>query len=48
MTIGRYNIGGGDDPSHDHTVLIPEIPGYAVNPTKITTKEEGNSLINTI
>lgn len=42
MTIGRYNIGGGDDPSHDHiTRSDSKIPGYAVNPTKITTKEEG-------
>jgi len=42
MTIGRYNIGGGDDPAHDHIRRSDsKVPGYAVNPTKITTKEEG-------
>lgn len=38
MTIGRYNIGGGDDPSHDHIRRSDSIvPGYAVDVTKITS-----------
>lgn len=32
LNIVRYNIGGGDDPSHDHiTRTDSEMPGYAVN-----------------
>lgn len=42
LTIGRYNIGGGDAPDHDHiTRSDSKVPGYAVDPTKITTEEEG-------
>lgn len=38
MNIIRYNIGGGDDPSHKHiTRTDSEVPGYAVNP-----KEDGD------
>ena len=33
MNIARYNIGGGDDPSHDHITRTDSmIPGYAVDP----------------
>ena len=33
LTIIRYNIGGGDDPSHNHiTRTDSNVPGYAVNP----------------
>ena len=33
LTISRYNIGGGDDPTHDHiTRTDSKVPGYAVNP----------------
>lgn len=33
LNIIRYNIGGGDDPSHHHIMRTDsEIPGYAVNP----------------
>ena len=33
LTIIRYNIGRGDDPSHNHiTWTDSEFPGYAVNP----------------
>ncbi len=33
MNIIRYNIGGGDDPSHNHiTRTDSEVPGYAINP----------------
>ena len=33
LTIIRYNIGGGDDPTHDHiTRTDSKVPGYAVNP----------------
>ena len=31
MTIGRYNVGGGDDPTHNHiTRSDTKIPGYLV------------------
>lgn len=31
LNIARYNIGGGDDPEHDHiTRTDSEVPGYAV------------------
>ena len=44
MTIGRYNIGGGDAPDHDHiTRSDSKVPGYAVDPTRITTEEEGKN-----
>lgn len=34
LNIVRYNVGGGDDPTHDHiTRTDSEVPGYAVNPT---------------
>jgi len=33
LTIIRYNIGGGDDPSHNHiTRTDSNMPGYAINP----------------
>ena len=33
LTIIRYNIGGGDDPSHDHiTRTDSAVPGYWANP----------------
>jgi O-glycosyl hydrolase len=33
LTIIRYNIGGGDDPTHDHiTRTDSKVPGYATNP----------------
>ena len=33
LTVIRYNIGGGDDPSHDHiTRTDSAMPGYAINP----------------
>jgi len=33
LTIIRYNIGGGDDPTHDHiTRTDSKVPGYAINP----------------
>lgn len=33
LNIIRYNIGGGDDPSHDHITRTDSmVPGYAVNP----------------
>lgn len=41
MTIGRYNIGGGDDPSHDHIRRSDsKVPGYAVDVTKITSASD--------
>lgn len=34
LNIIRYNIGGGDDPEHDHiTRTDSDMPGYAVNPS---------------
>lgn len=34
LNIVRYNIGGGDDPTHAHiTRTDSEVPGYAINPT---------------
>eukprot|EP00833_Pecoramyces_ruminatium_P015557 jgi/Orpsp1_1/1189589/evm.model.d7180000073068.1 len=33
LTIIRYNIGGGDDPKHNHiTRTDSNMPGYAINP----------------
>ena len=33
LTIIRYNIGGGDDPTHDHIQRTDsKVPGYAINP----------------
>jgi len=33
LTIIRYNIGGGDDPTHDHiTRTDSNMPGFAINP----------------
>jgi len=33
LNIIRYNIGGGDDPEHDHiTRTDSNMPGYAINP----------------
>ncbi len=31
-TIFRYNIGGGDDPSHDHMRRDGDVPGYRASP----------------
>ena len=40
LTIIRYNIGGGDDPSHDHiTRTDSNVPGYAINPSYDGTYE---------
>ncbi|MGN0106264.1 MAG: alpha-L-arabinofuranosidase, partial [Hominilimicola sp.] len=40
LDIARYNIGGGDDPSHDHiTRSDSKIPGYA------TGYDENSNLI---
>lgn len=34
LNIVRYNIGGGDDPTHTHiTRTDSEVPGYAINPS---------------
>ena len=34
MNIARYNIGGGDDPSHDHITRTDSMmPGFAVSPS---------------
>jgi len=34
LTIIRYNIGGGDNPSHNHiTRTDSNMPGYAINPS---------------
>ena len=34
LTIIRYNIGGGDDPTHDHiTRTDSKVPGYWANPS---------------
>ena len=34
LNIIRYNIGGGDDPTHDHIRRTDSmVPGYAVNPS---------------
>ncbi|ORX61101.1 hypothetical protein BCR36DRAFT_579160 [Piromyces finnis] len=34
LTIIRYNIGGGDNPTHDHiTRTDSNMPGYAINPS---------------
>ncbi|ORX86613.1 glycoside hydrolase, partial [Anaeromyces robustus] len=33
LTVIRYNIGGGDDPTHNHiTRTDSNMPGYAINP----------------
>lgn len=41
MTIGRYNIGGGDDPEHDHIKRSDSaVPGYATDVTKITAEAD--------
>ena len=38
LTIIRYNIGGGDDPTHDHiTRTDSKVPGYAINPNYDST-----------
>ena len=34
LNIIRYNVGGGDDPEHDHiTRTDSDMPGYAINPS---------------
>ena len=43
MSIGRYNIGGGDDLStHDSHITRSDsvVPGYAVDITKISSEDE--------
>lgn len=41
LKIGRYNIGGGDAPGHNHITRSDSIvPGYAADVTPITTAEE--------
>lgn len=41
LKIGRYNIGGGDEPGHNHITRSDSVvPGYATDVTKITTEEE--------
>lgn len=41
LSIARYNIGGGDDPTHNHIQRSDSvIPGYCTDITAITTKEE--------
>lgn len=42
LTIGRYNIGGGDNPLHDHITRSDSImPGFWSSPTKVTSSAEG-------
>ena len=34
LNIIRYNIGGGDDPTHHHITRTDSmVPGYAINPS---------------
>lgn len=41
MTIGRYNIGGGDAPGHDHIKRSDSVvPGYATDVTKINSQAD--------
>ena len=41
LTIIRYNIGGGDDPTHNHiTRTDSDVPGYAINPKFDNTTHE--------
>jgi len=41
LTIIRYNIGGGDDPTHNHiTRTDSDVPGYAINPNYDNTTKE--------
>ncbi len=43
MTIGRYNIGGGDDPTHNHiTRSDSKMPGFWTTPTQINETEATN------
>ena len=42
FTIGRYNIGGGDTPSHDHITRSDSImPGFWSSPAKVANASEG-------
>ena len=42
LTIGRYNIGGGDDPSHNHITRSDSImPGFWSAPAKVESASEG-------
>lgn len=44
LTIGRYNIGGGDDPSHNHiTRSDSRMPGFWSNPAKVSGASQGAS-----
>lgn len=44
LTIGRYNIGGGDNPSHAHITRSDSImPGFWSTPVKVADAEEGST-----
>ncbi len=44
LTIGRYNIGGGDNPSHKHiTRSDSKMPGFWSSPKKVSNAAEGAS-----
>lgn len=41
MTVGRYNIGGGDDPTHQHITRSDSVvPGYAKDIIKISSEQD--------
>lgn len=43
LTIARYNIGGGDDPSHNHiTRSDSKLPGFWSAPAKVSAQEGQN------
>lgn len=44
LTIGRYNIGGGDNPSHKHiTRSDSKMPGFWSSPKKVSNASQGAS-----
>lgn len=44
LSIGRYNIGGGDNPSHNHiTRSDSKIPGFWSSPKKVTSASQATS-----
>lgn len=44
LTIGRYNIGGGDNPSHKHiTRSDSKMPGFWASPKKVTSAAQASS-----
>lgn len=44
LTIGRYNIGGGDNPSHNHiTRSDSKMPGFWSSPKKISSASAATS-----